>query len=247
MPGIVIASRIRLLLNAQKWNAGQLTDQITLAAPVIPSGADLQLELFLTLDGTTVFDFTNVGSVTIELSTSTSPINNNIVWSQAINIANITTNATLANFQNGTSAATGQQITALIPNALTQLGLNNQGTNYKLVVYATSTDATPRNQPLLVTSISTVDAGLPQTNPTLPATFKAGSYLPFVCSDGKTRNVTFNLMPNGHWALDIEQAGHNGPGQAIYSLFCSDAQYRDLQVLLVQGVWTLDIGQNGHS
>jgi hypothetical protein len=243
MPGTVIASRLRLLLTAAKWNRPQLTDALTNAAPVIPSGADVQVELLLTKDGVALFDYTNVASVTIELSARSSPLNNAVIWSQAVNIASINTGATLANFQGGTD----QAILTVIPNANTQLGLNQQSTNYTLVIYATSTDATPRQEPLLVMDLQVVDAGLPQTNPTLPATFKAGSYLPFVCSDGKTRNVTFNLMPNGRWALDIQQAGYNGPGQAIYSLFCSDAQYRDLQVLLVQGVWTLDIGQNGHS
>jgi hypothetical protein len=246
MPGTVIASRIRPLLNAQKWLTAVL-DQITNAAPVIPSGADLQVEPFITADGTAPFDFTNVASVTLELTTRNSPFNNNILFTSTIAVAQIAINATLANFNAGTAAATGQQMTFIIPNAATQLGIGVTATQYTLCIYATSTDATPKQQPLLVMTIGTADAGLPQGAALLPLTFKAGSYLAFVCSDGKTRNLSFNQMPGGRWTLDVQQAGYNGPGQAIYSLFCSDGNFRDVQIINVQGVWTLDVGQNGHS
>ena len=238
-----IASRLRLLLNAQKWNRPALNDALTSAAPVVPSGADLQVELLITKDGAALFDYTNCASVTIELSTRISPLKNNVIFSTTIAVANITTAASLVNFQGGTA----QAILTVIPNAYTQLGLNLSSTQYTLAIFATSIDATPQQEPLLVQDITVVDAGLPIGNPSLPISFKAGSKLDFVCSDAKTRSVTFFVMGNGRWTLDIEQAGHNGAGQNAYSIFCSDGQWRDLTVILAQGAWTIDVAQNGHS
>ncbi|HEV2691937.1 MAG TPA: hypothetical protein VG347_03500 [Verrucomicrobiae bacterium] len=247
MPGAIIADRLRLLLNSQKWNRPGVTDIITAATPVIPSGSDLQIELFITADGTVPFDFTNVASVTVALCLRASPLNNNIVFQQAIAVAGIATGATLAAFQGGAAAATGQQITLTLPNAVTQLGLTSSNTQYTLVVYATSTDATAKQQPLLVQDITSADAGLPVGNPALPVGFKLGNKMSFLCADGKTRDVTLALLNNGRWTIDVSQAGYNGAGQALFSLFCSDGNFRDLTVQLVQGEWTIDINQNGHA
>ena len=238
-----IASRLRLLLNAQKWNRPQLLDALTSAAPVIASGADLQVELLLTADGVALFDYTNVASITIELSQRQSPLTNNVIFSQTVAVDNITTAATLANF----NAATAEAIKTIIPNANTQLALTSSFTSYTLAIFATSIDGTARQQPLLVMDVQVVDAGLPLGNPSLPIGFKVGSKVSFLCADALTRDVAFTLMGNGRWALQVEQAGHNGPGQTTYSLFCSDGNFRDLTVINVGGVWTLDVGQTGHS
>ena len=247
MPGAIIADRIRLLLNAQKWNRPGIPDQITTAVPVLPVGSDLQVEIFITADGVTPFDFTNVASVTFALCNRVAPLANNILFQATIAVANIATAATLAQFQAGTSAGTGQQITLAILNAITQISIAGSATNLTLVVYATSTDATAKQQPLLVQDITTADAGLPIGNPSLPVTFKVGSKISFLCSDTQTRDVTLVKMNNGAWTLNVAQAGYNGPGLTVYSVYCSDGNYRDLTVQLVQGEWTLDIAQNGHS
>lgn len=238
-----IASRLRLLLSSASWFNPALKDKLTGAPPVIPSGADLQVELLITKDGTALFDFTNCASITIELSARTSPLNASVIFSKTVAVDDIVAAASLVNFNAGTAEA----IKAIIPNAYTQLGLNKSSTNYTLVIFATSTDVPARQQPLLVQDLTVVDAGLPIGNPSLPLTFKAGSKLSFVCADGQTRDVQFALMGNGRWSLNVSQNGYNGAGQAIYSLFCSDGNFRDLQLLQVQGVWTLDVGQNGHN
>lgn len=238
-----IASRLRLLLNASTWFNPSLKDAITSAAPVIPSGADLQVELLITKDGAVLFDYTNCASITIELADRTSPLNTSVIFSQTVVVAEITTGASLVDFNSGTA----QAIKTVIGNAYTQLGLNKSSTQYTLCIFATSIDATAQQQPLLVQDITVVDAGLPIGNPSLPQSFRAGSKLSFLCADGQTRDVQFALMGNGRWALNVSQAGYNGAGQAVYSLYCTDGNWRDITLIQQDGVWTLDVGQTGHS
>lgn len=238
-----IASRLRLLLNGNNWFNPSLKDALTNAAPLMPSGADLQVELLITKDGTALFDYTNCASVTIELATRTSPLNTSVIFSKTIAVDNITTAATLADFNNGSD----QAIKTVIENAYTQLGLNKSDTTYTLCIFTTSTDDPARQQPLLVQDIKVVDAGLPIGDPSLPLAFKVGSKLSFLCADAQTRDVMLVAGPGGRWTLNINQAGYNGAGQAVYSLFCGDGNFRDLKLVQQDGVWTLDVGQNGHS
>ena len=237
-----IAQRIRLLLDSEAWNRPAMIDQLTNLAPVIASGADLQFEMFICTDNPGLFDYTNCASITLELSAKSNPLINNVLFSQQVVVASINTACTLANFNAGTD----QAITLLVPNANTQLAVTAPSASYTLAIYATSNDATPKLQPILVMDLNAVDAGLPLENPALPQIFKVGSSVPFVCSDGKTRNVTMQLTPNGKWTIAIG-ASYNGPGQQTYSLYCSDGLFRDLTVIQADGYWTVDINQAGHS
>jgi hypothetical protein len=237
-----IAQRIRLLLDAQKWFQPSLTDQLTGVAPLIASGADLQFELFICDGNPTVLDYTNVATVTVELSQRINPLNNNIIFSEQIAIGAIVTGATLANFLNGTA----QPILITVPNALTQLLVPANGAAYNLAVYASSGDTPPKNRPILLLNIQVVDADLPLGNPSLPLTFKVGSKISFICADGQTRDLSVQQAPNGRWTLNLGNP-YNGPGQTTYSFFCSDNLFRDVTCVLSDGVWTLDINPAGHS
>jgi hypothetical protein len=238
----VIASRIRALINAQQWNRPQLTDALTGAAIVIPSGADLQFELLLTEDGVNLFDYTNAASVTVELSARANPLNNNVVFAQQTPITAIQTAVTVAQFLAGTQ----QAVLLQVPNTSTQLAVTSGATSYTLAIYVTSTDSPPKNRPILILDIQAVDADLPLANPALPPGFKIGTKMPFVCADGQTRDATVAQAPNGRWTLNLGNP-YNGPGQGTYSFFCNDNLYRDVTCVLSDGVWTLDINPAGHS
>jgi hypothetical protein len=238
----VIASRVRALLNAQKWNRPALNDALTGAAIVIPSGADLQFEFLLTEDGVNLFDYTNAASVTVELSARANPLNNNVVFAQQVAIAAIQTAVTVAQFQAGSAPA----VLVQVPNTSTQLAITSSATNYTLAVYVTSVDTPPKNRPVLLLDVQVVDADLPIAHPALPVAFKAGTRLPFVCADGQTRDVTVVQAANGRWTLNISNP-YNGPGQTAYSFFCSDNLFRDVTCVLSDGAWTLDINPAGHS
>ena len=240
-----IAQRIRLLLDAQKWNQpSNLVDQLTGVAPIIASGADLQFEFEIQDGAPTLLDYGNVASVVVELTANSSPRNNNIIFSQALAVANITTAYTLANFLSGA----GQACLILVPNASSQIALTSSSSNYVLAVYAVSTDATAKNRPILLLNIQVVDAGLPTPNPVLPQPFKVGTKLSFVCGDGLTRDLTIGAGPiGGQWVSQINQVGYNGPGQALFSLYCADGSWRDLSLQLQDGFYVLAINQNGHS
>jgi len=241
MAGTVIANRLRWLINAQKWNSPQVNDALTSAPLAIPTCGDLSVELLITEDGTNLFDYTNVANLTLEISTRNYPLNSNVVVAQQILVESISTGCTVANFNNGSA----QAIQFVIPNAQMQLLVSGQ-TNYILAIYAESTDIPVKRRALCVVIVSVVDADLPAANPALPITFKIGNKMSFLCSDGQTRDVNIVQTPNGKWTLQIG-AGYNGFGQGTISIFCSDNLWRDLTVILVDGVWVIDIGQAGHN
>jgi len=191
----------------------------------------------------TRIDYTNIATVYIALQSTNSPHNGTVYWNVAIANAGINNACTFANW----TAGTDQQIQLAIPSAQNAFQATGGQQNYWLVIYGVTNDATPRQIVFCATQVQVKDSGLPIGVPTLPVTFKIGNKVTFVCADGKSRDVTFTQMGNGRWSLDVSQAGYNGAGQATYSLFCADGLFRDLQVLNVQGIWTLDVGQNGHN
>ena len=238
---------IRFANDINNWQNGTPTDAGTGQAVVIPTGADLNFQMFFSQgaasDANRV-DYANIATVYVALQSTNSPHNGTVYWTVAIANANINNACTFANWQAGTD----QQIQLAVASAQNAFQAPQGSQNYWLVVYGVTTDATPKQIIFCATQVQVKDSGLPIGVPTLPQTFKAGNKLSFVCSDGKTRDVVFNLMGNGRWALDVQQAGYNGGGQAVYSLFCAaDGLFRDLSVTQVQGIWTLDVGQNGHN
>ena len=237
---------IRFATDINSWKSAVPLDANTSAAVLIPTGADLTFQLFFSqgaISDATRIDFSNIATVYVVLQSTNSPHNGTIYWSKSIANADINNACTVANWQAGTD----QQISLAIPNALNAFQAPQGSQNYWLVIYGVTTDATPKQIVLCASQVAVVDSGLPIGAPTLPVTFKAGTKLSFVCSDGQTRDISFFHMGNGRWNLDILQAGYNGAGQAVYSLYCPDGQYRDLTMVSVQGVWTLDVGQAGHS
>lgn len=237
---------IRFSNDINNWQNGTPIDAGTGVAVVIPTGADLLLQMFFSQGATaegTKLDYTHITTVYVALQSTGSPHNGTIYWSKSINNADINNACTFANWQAGTD----QQLSLAIPSALNAFQAPQGSQNYWLVIYGFTDDATPRQIVFCATQVQVKDSGLPIGVPTIPQTFKVGNKISLVCADGKTRDVSFSQMGNGRWTLDIQQAGYNGAGQATYSLYCSDGLFRDLQVISVQGVWTLDIGQNGHS
>jgi hypothetical protein len=237
---------IRFAADLNNWSGATPIDVNTNQAVIIPTGADLVLQMFFSqgaISDANRVDYTNIATAYVALQSQNNPHNATVYWSKSIPNAGINNGCTVANWQNGTD----QQIQISVPNASNAFQAPQGKQNYWLVIYGVTNDATPRQIVFSATDVLVQDSGLPIGAPTLPQAFKVGTKLDFVCSDAKTRSVTFQQLGNGRWALDIEQAGHNGAGQATYALYCSDGQFRDLTVTQVQGVWTLDIGQNGHS
>lgn len=237
---------IRFANDINNWQAGTPLDAGTGSAVVIPTGADLLLQMFFSQGGAaeaTKLDYTHITTVYVSLQSTGSPHNGTIYWSKSIGNADINNACAYADWQAGTD----QQLALAIPSALNAFQAPQGSQNYWLVIYGFTDDATPRQIVFCATQVQVKDSGLPIGVPTLPVPFKVGSALNFVCSDTKTRTVNFQQLGSGRWTLDVEQAGHNGAGQATYALYCSDGLFRDLSVIQVQGVWTLDVGQNGHS
>lgn len=237
---------IRFATDITKWQNATPIDANTGGVVVIPTGADLTMQLMFSLGALSdanAIDFTNIATVYVALQSNGSPHNGTIYWQQAIANGSINNGCTVANWLAGTD----QQISLTVPNASNAFQASSGSQSYWLVIYALTNDATAKQIIFCAAQISVVDSGLPIGNPTLPQSFKVGTKLSFTCSDGQTRDLTFSKLANGRWSLDVSQAGYNGSGQAVYSFYCSDGSYRDLQVLLQQGMWTLDVGQNGHS
>jgi hypothetical protein len=237
---------IRFASDLNNWKAATPLDANTNAAVVIPTGADLLLQMFFSqgaASDATRIDYTNIATVYVALQSTGSPHNGTVYWQQSIANAGINNACTYANWIAGTD----QQISIAVPNASNAFQAPQGSQNYWLVIYGVTTDATPKQIVFCAAQVQVVDSGLPIGVPTLPVPFNVGNALNFVCSDGKTRSVTFLQLGNGRWSLDVEQGGHNGAGQATYSIYCPDGMWRDLQCINAGGAWTIDVGQNGHS
>ena len=238
---------IRFANDINNWAAGTPLDAGTGAAVVIPTGADLLLQMFFSqgaiAEGTKL-DYTHISTVYVALQSTNNPHNGTVYWTKSIAGADINGACTVANWQAGSD----QQIALAIPSALNAFQAPAGAQNYWLVIYGITDDATPRQIIFCATQVQVKDSGLPIGVPTLPQTFKVGSKVSFVCADTQTRDVQFVKLGNGRWSLDVSQAGYNGAGQAVYSIFCAaDGLFRDLSLINAGGVWTLDVGQNGHS
>jgi hypothetical protein len=243
---------IRFASDISKWmaNLSSTPNDLESNLPIqIANGSDILIQ-WLASDGVladgTVVDFTNIDHVVFALQGSSNPHNSTTYWSYSVPFSNITNAVSAANWNNGSA----QQISLAIPNSANSIGLLNNGSQaFWLCIYGVTKDATPKQVPYAVFPITVVDTGIPIANPALPQTFKIGSKIPFLCSDGLTRDVTLQKV-GSLWTLNVNQTGYNGAGQAIYSLFCptpGDNLYRDLSLIEVSGVWNLNIGQTGHS
>ena len=238
---------IRFANDINNWQNGTPLDANTGVAVVIPTGADLLMQMYFSqgaASDATAIDYTNIAMVYVSLQSSNSPHNGTVYWNMSIANGDINNACSYANWLAGTN----QQIQIAVPSAQNAFQAPQGQQQYWLVVYGVTNDATPKQIIFCATQVTVKDSGLPIGVPTLPQTFRVGTKLSFVCADGQTRDVTFTHLGNGRWALDVSQAGYNGAGQATYSLFCgADGLYRDLQVINAGGAWTLDVGQNGHS
>lgn len=251
----VLAQSFRLPINCAA-PAAAVQDLLSNAVPFIATGAALEFDLAFS-DGAfadaTILDLSVFDTIEFRIQGPGNPHANTIYIAQSIAAADFQALANAAAFTGGT----GQQVTVAIPGAANILSLNSQAQgNYWLCIYGTLSAAAAAAQtpakatgdpvPLCYFQINVVDSGIPIVAPQLPLAFKIGSAMPFVCSDGQTRDVTIQQTPTGRWSLNIG-APYNGPGQAVYSLYCSDATWRDISLQSVDGVFTLAINQTGHS
>ena len=185
-------------------------------------------------------DLSIFSAISIQLQANLDPHNGTVYYAGSVAAANFQT-ATTTNWQNGSA----QQIKLLIPSAQNIVPPSAEA--FWLCIYGTVT-ATGDYVLLFAANIAGADSGVPQGVPSLPVSFKAGTKLSFVCSDGLTRDLTVGAGPMaGQWVTQINQAGYNGVGQSAFSLYCSDGLFRDLTLQLQDGTWDLAINQNGHS
>ncbi|MDE2105651.1 MAG: hypothetical protein KGL39_50960 [Patescibacteria group bacterium] len=231
-----------------------VADVLSAQVPNLPSGAALEFD-FVFSDGPladgTLLDLSIYDTIEFRIQDRNSPHASNTYIAASI-IADDFQTCTTAAWQAGTA----QQVQVVIPSAENILLPNNGESNYWLCVYGTltaaaaATAAPPRVAgdavPLCSFQLRTQDSGIPAVNPQAVLPLRIGAKMPFVCSDGQTRDVTLQATPNGRWALNIG-AAYNGPGQALYSLACADALYRDVSLVLLDGVWTINIDQQGHA
>ncbi len=238
------AQRIRFAIDASNPFGANPLNLLNNAPISIPSGSSVQFELqfyFQNLADATLLDLTQFSSIDISIQDNSDPHNATIYFTESVGSANFNTGATTAQWLAGTA----QHITAPISSA------NNvippAATSYWIVVYGISTDANADKVLLYASNIQGKDSGIPTALNPLSAGFKAGTKLSFVCSDGLTRDLDITPGPNGIWVTAVNQAGYNGAGQAIFSLYCSDGLWRDLTLQSQAGQWVLALNQNGHS
>lgn len=238
---------IRFANDINRWRAAAVTDANTGQAVVIPTGADLVLQMFFSqgaISEDNKLDYTGLLTVYVSLQSTSSPHAGTIYWHKAIDTQDVNNICTVADWQAGSD----QQIQMEIPNSLNAFQAPQGQQNYWLVVYAVTDEATPRQIVFCAAQVQVVDSGLPVGVPTLPAPFKIGSKISFACADGQTRDVNYAQLAGGRWVLEVGQTGYLGGGLLTYSLGpCADGLFRDLSLVLVDGVWTLDVGQEGHS
>ena len=236
---------IRFANDINNWPAGQPVDAGTNAPVVIPTGADLLLQMFFTQGApseATKVDYTHIATVYVALQTTGSPHNGTVYWSRSLANGNINNTCTYADWLAGAN----QQISLTVPAALNAFQAPQGQQNYWLVIYGVTDDATPRQIVFCATKVSVLDSGLPLTAPPLSPSFQIGTKLSFQCADAQTRNVTL-IQDGGVWTFSIDQTGNNGPGQTAYSLYCADGMWRDLKLVLDGTEWTLEVVQDGHS
>ena len=238
------AQRIRFAIDASKPFAA-LTDSITGAAIALPSGSALQFEMqfyFGPPADANLLDLTQYSAITVQLQSNNDPHSGTVYYTGSVAAANFS----LVNTAAWTAANSTAQMALLAISSAANV-VPPAGTNYWICIYGVSTDGAGDLVLLAATNITGKDSGVPNANPGLPQNLKLGPKISFACGDGSTRDVSIKQGPNGRWTLDVNQAGYNGIGQAIYSLYCSDGEYRDLSLQLVEGFWTIDVNQNGHS
>jgi len=232
-----------------------VVDQLSNAVPTVATGAALEFDFGFSdgalADGT-ILDLSVFDSVEFRIQSTGSP---------HANTPYITASIAAANFQNLDTSAhwtdlSKQQITVDISSTQNILQPSTGATgNYWLCVFGklSAVAAAAAGMmagdavPLCFFQINVIDSGIPIVAPALPQPFKVGTKLSFVCADGLTRDLTLGNGPGGIWVSQVNQAGYNGPGQALFSLFCSDANWRDLSLQLQDGSWVLAINQNGHN
>ncbi len=237
------AHRIRFAIDASNPLGQQPVNILNNRAIELPSGTSLQFELqfyFQTLADAALLDLTQFAELVISLQDNADPHDGTIYYTGTVAAANFVA-ATTANWLSGTA----QQVTLNIPSA--QNAVPPAQTSYWIVIYGVSTDANTDNVLLLACNINGRDSGIPSGVAALEAGFKAGTKLGFVCGDGLTRDLQLAAGPGGIWVTAINQAGYNGPGQAIFSLYCADGHWRDLSLQLQNGSYVLAVNPNGHS
>jgi hypothetical protein len=249
MPGIQLnANRIRFACDASNPFGGSgASNLINGSSLSMPSGSALQFELlfyFQQLADANLLDLSIYSEIVIALQDNSDPHSGTIYYQGSIAAANFNEAATVANWNTGTAASA--HVTLFIPSA--QNVVPPAATSYWIVIYGVSTDPAADDILLFAANIAGKDSGIPQGVPTLPQYFKAGTKLSFICGDGLTRDLQLGAGPAGvGWITTINQAGYNGVGQAIFSIYCTDGLWRDLSLQEEEGQWVLAINQNGHS
>jgi len=239
------AQRIRFACDASNAIQNTINDAITGKAITLPSGSAFQIEAvfsFGPLNDANLLDLSVYSAINVQLQANVDPHAGTVYYAGQIVAANFNLACTAE--QWATVAAASSHISLFVPSA--QNVVPATAANFWLCIYGVSTDAAQDLVLLFAVNIAGKDSGVPNVNPALPQTFKVGAKMPFTCSDGNTRDVTIQQAPNGRWTLFIGNP-YNGPGQAVYSFYCSDALYRDLTVILVDGAWTVDVNPAGHS
>jgi hypothetical protein len=249
----ILAQYFRLAVDVSKPQT-QVNDQLSGGSVSIASGAAVEID-FIFSDGpladATICDLTIYDSIQFAIQQPQNPHENAVFVPAAVPSAKFA-----ACTSEQWAAGTSEQIQVVIPAAANNLQVGGNSGGYWLCVYGVLSAAAaaaakpPRAAgdfvPLCYFAVTVIDSGIPIGNPAAPQPFKIGNKVPFVCSDGQTRDLTLVATPNGKWSLQIGLP-YNGPGQATYSLLCADGLYRDLTVVLFEGNWTVDINQAGHN
>ena len=240
MPGIALtAQRIRFAVDASKPFAGSVNDAITGSQISLPSGSALNFELlfyFANLADGSLLDLTQYSEIVVALCANSDPHAGTIYYQGAVQAANFNTGATVEEWNGGTAASAHLQL--FVPSAQNVVPAGN--TNFWIVVYGVSTDAAQDSVLLFATNIRGLDSGVPAVNPGTQIPLSWGSYIPFYCSDGNTRNFSLVKAPNGQWTYQIG-AAYVGPGVASVPIKCADNVVRNVSLTQDSGNWTIAI------
>jgi len=237
------AHRIRFAIDASNPMGQQPINVLNNRNIELPSGTSLQLELmfyFQALADNTLLDLTQFSQINIAFQDNADPHSGTVYYTGSVASANFVA-ASTANWLAGSA----QQVTLNITSA--QNVVPPASSSWWLVIYGVSTDANADNVLLLACNINGRDSGIPTGASGLGAGFKAGTKLSFVCGDGLTRDLQIAAGPGGIWVTAINQVGYNGPGQAVFSLYCADGHWRDISLQNQSGNYVLAVNPNGHS
>lgn len=229
-----------LPINKEDWDS-QVNDLLSEGPVQVPCGCAMQFNFCFTpgaFNDGDLLDLSNYSQIVFQIL---KPDLSAALISQSIDAGSFQV-CTTEEFE----AFTAQQIQVFIPSAANVLTTTSGAPgNFILQVYGVDADAAEDIDILCCFRINAIATGV-TLNPGSPIPLNWGSYIPFFCSDGNTRNLSLVKLPTGQWDTEIGDP-YQGPGMNFVAIKCADGLFRNLSLVQDSGNWTTDINPNGYS